>query len=70
MATTLPEQLSTSTPELLSLAQLSREAKVSPGLAQDRLVSGEIRPDFRSGRTLLFDATRLPQLREALRRRN
>ncbi len=69
MATSTPELPMTETPELLSAAQLSREAKVSIGLVNDRLMTGEIRPDFRSGRTLLFDSAKLPQLRAVLRRR-
>ncbi len=69
MATTSYDDLSVGTPELLSAAQLSREAKVSIRLVQDRLNMGEIKPDFRSGRTQLFNLVRLPELREALRRR-
>ena len=68
MATTSPDPISL-LPELLSAAQLSREARVSIGVVKDRLYSGEIQPDFRSGRTLLFSASKLPLLRSTLSRR-
>lgn len=69
MATTSPDQ-ATDIPELLSAAQLARECRVSVGAVNNRLLSGEIAPDFFSGRTMLFASDKLPRLRDVLRPRN
>ena len=69
MATTSPDHVA-DIPELFSAAQLARECRVSMGVVNNRLLSGEITPDFTSGRTMLFAADKLPQFREALRRRH
>lgn len=69
MATSSPDHVE-DIPELLSASQLARECQVCMGVVNDRLSSGEITPDFTSGRTMLFAAAKLPQFREALRRRH
>lgn len=68
MATTPPDHVE-EIPELLSAAQLARECRVSVGVVNNRLINGDITPDFTSGRTMLFAAAKLSQFREALRRR-